>query len=125
MGKQLLVVDDDPVVRLLLQECLSVLGHQVKATASAQESLEWLATSTPDIVMVDMIMPEMSGLELMKKIRALPNKSKIPVILLSANADRKLATLDAEARPDRIIEKPWDMKILISAIEELSADNPS
>lgn len=121
MGKKVLIVDDDPVVRLLLQECLAVHGHAVEAFANPQAGLEWLASNTPDIAMVDMIMPEMSGLELLKRIRAVPQQAALPVILLSANADRKLATIDAEARPDRIIEKPWDMAVLIEAIEQLTS----
>jgi CheY-like chemotaxis protein len=121
MGKKVLIVDDDPVVRLLLQECLSVHGHEIEAFANPQAGLEWLASNTPDIAMVDMIMPEMSGLELLKRIRAVPQQAALPVILLSANADRKLATIDADARPDRIIEKPWDMAVLIEAIEQLTS----
>ncbi|NDC36792.1 MAG: response regulator [Proteobacteria bacterium] len=120
---RLLIIDDDPVVRLLLQECLMPHGYQIHSTASANEGLQWLATETPDILIVDMIMPEMSGLELLQKFKALPNTSHVPVILLSANTDRKLPNLAAEARPDRILEKPWDMRLLLQTIEELGAVN--
>src|SRR5258708_5303997 len=108
MGKRIVVVDDDPVVRLLMTECLSMHGHEVAAHDHGGAGLAWLTDHEAEVVFVDMMMPDMTGLELLKKIRALPEKASLPIVLLSANTDRKITHQDATAIPDRVLEKPWD-----------------
>ncbi len=122
-GKRIVIVDDDPVVRLLLSECLMMYGHKVESFSQASDGVEWLSENSADLLFVDMIMPEMSGLEAIKRIKAIPAQAKLPIVILSANPERQIAKADApQDRPDRVLEKPWDLKLLLQTVEELTAN---
>lgn len=121
-GKCIVVVDDDPVVRLLLSECLTMHGHRVESFSQASDGVKWLSENQADLLFVDMIMPEMSGLEAIKKIKAIPAQSKLPIVILSANPERQIAKADSpQDKPDRVLEKPWDLKLLLQTVEDLTA----
>ena len=96
-------------------------GYEVQAHEHGTAGLAWLSTHDADVVFVDLIMPDMTGLELTKKIRALPSKAKLPIVLLSANADKRIANQDSDSKPDRILEKPWDLKVLLETLTEITA----
>lgn len=121
MSKQILIIDDDPVVRMLLGECLKVNGFTVEAHESGKTGIPWLISQTnkPSLVFVDLMMPDMTGFDIIKQIRADESVAKIPVILLSAMADKKLDAQAGENKPDRYLEKPWDMTKLLATISEL------
>ena len=119
MTKKVVVVDDDPVVRLLMSEILTPHGYEVHAVDNGADGLRWIKDHPADGVFVDFIMPDMTGLELLRQIRAVPNLEKLPVILLSA--DKNLGQDDAQIKPDRILEKSWDVKALLKTVDEITA----
>ena len=121
MSKKVLIIDDDPVVRLLLGECLKVSGFEIESHENGKSGLSALQShaSKPDLIFVDLMMPDMTGLEVIKEIRADSSISKIPVVLLSAISDSKIAAKAGATPPDRYLEKPWDMQKLLGTIKEL------
>lgn len=69
MSKKVLVVDDDPVIRILVGECLMAKGYEVTAVECGREFFESLAKAYPDVVVLDFYMPEMTGMDILIRIR--------------------------------------------------------
>lgn len=108
-----LVVDDEPQIQKLLKVALSATGWRVSLAATAAEALRAIATVAPDIVILDLGLPDRSGLEVLKDMRAF---SATPVVILSAR-DRegdKIEALDAGA--DDYVEKPFGMGELMARL---------
>lgn len=83
-GKRVLVVDDDPEARILLAKILGEEGARVELASDGNEAMVSVQTSPPDLVLLDLMMPGMSGFETVARMRALPAASQIPVIIVSA-----------------------------------------
>ena len=117
-AQNILIVDDDPVIRTLVTEYLAHYGHTVEVVESGKLCLEKLQEKSPDILILDMLMPDMSGMEVLESLRANPLTANLPVIMLSA--DKSMAA-DAThgAHADRYIQKPFDIKDFLQAIDEL------
>lgn len=118
MSKKILVIDDDPVIRTLITECLTCFGHTVHGLDNGRAGLEHLSREQPDLVILDFMMPGMSGLEVLKSIRNNPQIAKVPVVLLSANVDNKVLSEDP-VQADRYLLKPFEIKDLIGVVESL------
>ncbi len=111
---KVLVVDDELEVRQVLEEFLAAKGYEVYAAESGPEALNTLDTFKPDVVLLDVSMPEMDGVETLKRIVAL--RPRLPVIMVTANADigvtSKLLALGAAD----YIPKPFDLEYLDQAV---------
>ena len=113
LGK-ILVVDDEPEVRRLLQDFLSSRGYDVVLAADGMETLATVADQEPDLVLLDVAMPVMNGVETLTKIAALD--PPVRVIMVTANADISLmAKLLALGAVD-YIPKPFDLDYLEQAV---------
>ncbi|MFM1847279.1 MAG: phosphate regulon response regulator PhoB [Pseudomonadota bacterium] len=125
MVTKILVVDDDPVVRLLMSECLAVHGFEVEALPSGQECLEHLATHATDLVVLDMLMPDMSGVEVLRELKRSPTLAHLPVIMLSAlNDTEKVIGDNAGVRPDGILQKPFNLQAILEAVRAVTPEVP-
>ncbi len=120
MGKKVLLVDDDPVIRVLVSEYLASHGHDVSAIASGEECLSKLKDMTPDIVLLDLIMPTMTGIDVLKNLQTTNNPRDFKVIMLSANtnSDEMLKANNVEV--DGYLTKPFEIKDILEAVEESS-----
>ncbi len=117
--KKVLVVDDDPVVRILVSEYLSSNGHQVSVSGDGQTCLLKLKEEQPDLVLLDLQMPDMDGIEVLSRIRNNPQTAQVPVLMLSANADTaKLAEINNLQLEGHIL-KPFAMEVLLEALAQL------
>jgi CheY-like chemotaxis protein len=84
-AKTVLLVDDDDDVRLVCELSLRKLGgYRVVTARSGAEALERAAETPPDVILMDVVMPEMTGLETLQALRARPSTQAIPVVLMSA-----------------------------------------
>jgi len=83
-GKRVLVVDDDPEARAMLAKILKEEHATVVAAASGDEAMTLVTQSPPDLVLLDLMMPGMSGFEMVARMRALPAATSIPVMIVSA-----------------------------------------
>jgi CheY-like chemotaxis protein len=122
-AKSILVLDDDPVVRLLLGETLRTFGFNVTACDSWSNAQAALAAGSFNLMMVDLIMPDMNGFDVIAAVRA--ERPDFPMILLSANADKSVNDRAKEVKPNAVLEKPWNSAELIKLITALTAgSNP-
>src|SRR5688572_5338797 len=87
MIKKILVVDDDEDIATVLRIALQVKGYEVSLAGNGREALECAANDTPDLIVMDVMMPEMDGYEALKRLREDKATSKIPVIMLTAKGE--------------------------------------
>lgn len=109
----ILVIDDEPQIRRVLRTTLSTHGYEIAEAKTGEEALEWLRKQPPDLVLLDMNMPGMGGVEACREIR---RASDAPIIMLTVrNAERdKVAALDAGA--DDYVVKPFGIEELLARI---------
>ncbi len=117
MTKKILVIDDDPVIRVLLTDCLDSLNYSVTACDSGIKGLEQLSIEAPDLVLLDMQMPVMDGIEVLRNIRASQKYSQLPVIMLSANSEASDILLQAGLKVISVIAKPFEVQKVLETIQ--------
>ena len=119
-----LVVDDEPQILRVMRASLPIRGYEVLTASTAEEALDQLSKQVPDLVILDLAMPEMSGLEVCRRVREF---SSVPIIVLSAKGSEsdKVAALDLGA--DDYVTKPFGMDELLARVRavlrRLSATN--
>jgi signal transduction histidine kinase/CheY-like chemotaxis protein len=111
-ASHILVVEDDPDVRRVIVECLSLIGYKVTEAGNGTEALTQLATIKPDLLVVDYAMPDMTGAEVIAEARKLVGD--VPVILATGYAD--MAAVERLAGRPRILRKPFDIAQLGDAV---------
>lgn len=117
-SRSILVLDDDPVVRFLLTETLSTFGFKVVAYASWNEASLALSSETFNLMMVDLIMPDINGFDVIAKVHS--SHPSLPIVLLSANADQAVNNKAKEVKPNAILEKPWNSQELLKIVNTLA-----
>lgn len=115
---RLLVADDSDTVLLMLQRRLEMAGYEVVTAKDGQEALEQAERENPDVILLDAMMPRMSGVEALQKLRA--SGSKVPVLVISAHLDAQEPERMIEAGANGCVPKPFEWDELIARIEELS-----
>jgi two-component system cell cycle response regulator DivK len=113
----ILYVEDNPDNRMLIRRVLMAEDYIVEEAPSATEALEKLKTLRPNLILMDINMPEMDGYTLTAKIRQLPNMGGIPIIALTANVMKGDREKSLEAGCDGYIQKPIDIDTIISQIQ--------
>ena len=120
MSKIILVADDEPHIINLLAEALTKEGYEVWTAADGLKAMEHITQHKPDLIILDIIMPRLSGAELFFRLREDQTTQDIPVIVLSAIAgDYKKREGENLEQPDMCIGKPWDQQKLLTAIRQL------
>ncbi len=117
--RSIIVLDDDPVVRFLLTETLTTFGFTVSAHGSWNEANAALSNGTFNLMMVDLIMPDINGFDVIEKVHG--SHPTLPIILLSANADKAVSNKAKEVKPSAILEKPWNSQELLKIVNDLTA----
>ena len=113
----LLVVDDDPAVREALELVLGLDGFEVTTAADGREGMHRLATSRLDAVVLDVLMPELDGLEVCRRMRATGDRT--PVLMLTARAEVSERVAGLEAGADDYLPKPFAREELIARLRAL------
>ncbi len=113
MGKRILVVDDEANVRHLLNEYLTEHGFHVALASDGREALFAARDFTPDLILLDLMMPELDGFEFMKIHQ---KERNTPVILLTARVDETDKVLGLELGADDYVTKPFGMRELVARI---------
>ena len=121
MASKILIVDDEPHALKVLGLTLHRAGYEVVGALNGPEALDKISQSKPDLVILDVMMPEMNGFEVCQRIRATPETRHLPVIMLTALAgvDDKLAGFNAGV--DDYVAKPVSMKELLARVKALLA----
>ena len=116
---RILVADDDVDIRELVEFKLSTLGHEITAVADGAAAVEACQASRPDLAVLDVMMPGVSGLEAIRAIRADPGLADLPVILLTARAQESDGESGFDSGADDYITKPFSPRELAARVEAL------
>jgi DNA-binding response OmpR family regulator len=120
--KSVLVVDDDPDIRELITWKLGQAGYSTMVAADGEAGLAAVTAGdsegrAPDLILVDWMMPKLSGIDVCRALRQNPATARIPVILLTANAQEADVELGFAAGVDDYIAKPFSPREMLSRIE--------
>ncbi|MBI2069721.1 MAG: response regulator transcription factor [Elusimicrobia bacterium] len=117
MAKRVLVIDDDDDLREVLVDWLEIKGFTPEKARNAKEAQEFLGRSVPDLILLDIMMPDMNGIELCRWIRSQPKLKDVPILQMSALADETTMKDALEMGAMDYITKPIDFKTMISKIQ--------
>lgn len=117
-----LVVDDDPRSRELLQLLLVADGYRVTSAADGPAALESLATQAPRVMLVDLVMPGMDGLELCRRARQTATRERLALVVLSGMDDPETRRTAFEAGADAVMAKPFDRRELRECLAALCTE---
>ncbi len=122
MRHTILVADDDAIVRALVRATLSSAGYDVLEAADGAEALRLVRSARPDLIVLDLMMPSRSGLDVLRELKADTERAAIPVVMLTARTqegDRKAA---AEAGADCFLAKPFSPRELVRVVADALDD---
>ncbi|MEW5939158.1 MAG: response regulator [Chloroflexota bacterium] len=119
--KMILYVEDNQDNRLLIRRVLNSEGYDVTEADSAANALEAIKSVHPDLILMDINMPDMDGYALTARIRKAPGFATVPIIAVTANVMRGDREKSLEAGCDGYIQKPIDIDILAQQIERFIA----
>jgi two-component system KDP operon response regulator KdpE len=111
--RNILVVDDEPQIARVLKTTLSAQGYAIRTAADGILALEEMKTWSPDLVITDLRMPNMGGLDLCRSIRA---ESRIPIIVLSVKGEEAIKVEALDAGADDYITKPFNVNELLARV---------
>jgi two-component system nitrogen regulation response regulator GlnG len=115
MGATILVADDDRAIRMVLNQALARLGHEVRLTGNAAQLWRWVADGEGDLVITDVIMPDENGLDLIPRIKRV--RPDLRVIVMSAQSTLLTAVKATERGAFEYLPKPFDLRELVSVVE--------
>jgi two-component system cell cycle response regulator DivK len=117
----ILYVEDNPDNRLLVRRILRAEGYGLLEATNASEAMDLLKSTTPDLILMDINMPDMDGYTLTTKIKSMPGLGQVPIVALTANVMRGDKEKTLEAGCDGYIQKPLDIDQLTREIEKFLA----
>jgi CheY-like chemotaxis protein len=123
--KTIMVVDDNPDIITIVKTILEGKGYSVASAYSGKELLAHLDSQKPDLIILDIMMPEMDGLEVLTKLKETPDTSSIPIILLTAKVQYEDVLGGYKLGADYYITKPFTSTQLINGINLLLGEGKS
>ena len=121
MAKKVLIVDDEPNIVTALDYLLRRTGYEVHAAPDGEAALRMVQAEAPDLVLLDLMMPEKSGYDVCQRIRAHPEWSKIRIVILSAKGREADVSKGLSLGADAYITKPFSNAELVERIGALLA----
>ena len=107
-----LVIDDAPGIRSVLKQALARAGHSCVGAADATEGIECARAARPDVIVLDIELPDGDGRDVMAALRKDPGMADVPVLVISGNIDHYRRMTALEAGADDVVEKPFDSVML-------------
>ncbi len=117
MPKRILVVDDDRDIRLTVQKCLEVEGYEVITASNGRYAVERATFEQPDLVLMDVTMPQMDGLEALRILKGDEKTASIPIVLLTAKDSYADMTAGWETGTDLYLTKPFLPSELVTFVK--------
>ena len=117
----ILYVEDNPDNRMLVKRILTAENYKLLEATNAVQAINLLETTTPDLILMDINMPDMDGYTLTTRIRSMSGLERVPILALTANVMRGDKEKTLEAGCDGYIQKPLDVDQLIREIEKFLA----
>jgi DNA-binding response OmpR family regulator len=119
-----LVVDDSEVIRDLIAVNLQLEGFEVITAADGEEGLRLAAESVPDVITLDVMMPRLSGLDTLVRLRADPRTASVPVVMVTGRAQPADIARGEELGVDAYLTKPFEPAELIEVVLRLARPSP-
>jgi DNA-binding response OmpR family regulator len=120
---RILVVDDDPAIREYVRDVLELEDHEVRFAEDGPSALRALAVERPDCMILDVMMPGLSGHDVLARVRLTDGGPTLPVIMLTAKADETEGWQAFDGGADYFLAKPFDSEELIRYLNYLFADS--
>jgi CheY-like chemotaxis protein len=114
-AKDVLIVEDEQALCDLLADVLEGEGHIARKAANGLDALQLIADRRPNLIFLDMMMPVMDGWQFLLELRANPDWSDVPVVLMTAVYD--MSTLERKTGARAILSKPFDIELIIEAVK--------
>lgn len=112
-GKKILIVDDEPQITRALRRGLSAHGYEVRVASDGQSAMDLFRDVHPDLVITDLVMPEMDGIAVCQGIR---RESDVPIIILSVKGEERTKVRALDAGADDYVTKPFGMEELLARV---------
>ena len=122
MAKKVLIVDDEPNIVAALEYLLQRNGYEVRSAPDGEEALRQLEAFAPDLVLLDIMMPQQSGYAVCQRIRERPEWSRVRILMLSAKGREAEVSKGLSLGADLYITKPFSNAELVARIGELLGD---
>ena len=120
MKKKILVVEDEESLRLLYEEELKSEGYEVLTAGNGREAIELLETGKPDLIILDIVMPQTDGVWFLKNLRAHPTKTKIPVIVFTNLSEgEKVSSIVALGEYRLLVKAQTSLETLVNTVKEV------
>ncbi|MFB7949070.1 response regulator transcription factor [Kitasatospora phosalacinea] len=116
---RILVVDDDPTVGEVVAGYLTRAGHRVDRAEDGQRGLDLAERHRPDLLVLDLMLPGLDGLEVLRRLRARPDRADLPVVLLTARGDEADRVLGLELGADDYVTKPFSPRELVLRVQSI------
>ncbi len=115
---KVMVIDDEPFILMMIEDKLKRAGLQVITLRESKSALNRIREEKPDLIILDWMMPEVSGIELCKKLKSDPELSSIPVFMLTAKGQEDDERLGLSTGVERYITKPFSPRSLLEIVLE-------
>jgi CheY-like chemotaxis protein len=119
MGRKALVADDDALMRRLCLRILEPAGCDVIMANNGREAVELATRELPQVIIMDVVMPEMTGLEALRQLKQAEATKAIPVIMMTGQTDRKIREESASSGAAVFLPKPFRPPQLLKAVQRL------
>ncbi len=119
MGKKILIADDEPNIVVSLEFLLKQKGHSVRVATNGEEALEAVRAFAPDLVLLDVMMPRLSGYDVCQKVRENPEWNGVRIVMLSAKGRDVEVAKGMAIGADAYVTKPFSTRELIAKVQEL------
>ena len=124
MSSGVLIVEDDRISQKMVRDALRAAGYETEEVDSGELALQKVAESTPDLIVMDVRLPGMDGLETTRRLKADPGTATIPIVAVTAHAMPEDESLIREAGCDAYIAKPLRFSALLGVVRDLLAGRP-
>jgi DNA-binding response OmpR family regulator len=117
--KKILIVEDEKDILQLVKLYLEKEGFRTVAATTGTEGLKLVKSDKPDLMVLDLMLPEMDGLEVCKRVRSAPETATLPIIMLTAKAEESDTIIGLELGADDYVTKPFSPKTLVARVKAL------
>ena len=117
----ILLVDDEPDLVQMVSVRLKAAGYEVSTAHDGQEALEKVKGSSPDLMILDLMLPKLDGYKVCRLLKLDDRTRGIPILIFTARAQVEDVTLATECGADAYLTKPFEAKVLLSKLQELLA----
>ena len=122
----ILIIDDDPRCIRLLKAILEPEGYIVISADNAEQAIALALKASPDVILMDMMMPDVNGVKLTRQFKANSKLKEIPIVIVTAYPLQKIVELTAEAGASDLIAKPVRRQVLLEKVRQLCRqDSPA